>query len=74
MNTITSLPEPTKCVHCGAGIMSPHRCTYLDEETACYQWICHQCGCEFQSSIPLYPESTLRPEIVAEFLPSLIVA
>ncbi len=74
MNTITSLPEPTRCIRCGARIISPDRCTYLDEETACYQWICRNCGCEFQSSIALYPGAPLAPEIVAEFLPNLMVA
>ena len=74
MTTITSLPEACKCIRCGAQVTSPDRCTYLDEETASYLWICHKCGCEFKSSISLYPEAPLTTEIVAEFLPNLLVA
>jgi len=74
MTTITSLPEPCECIRCGARLTSPDRCTYLDEETACYLWNCHKCGCEFESSISLYPETPLTPEIVEEFLPNLLIA
>ena len=73
MTTITSLPEPCKCIRCGARLTSPDQCTYLDGETACYRWNYCKCGCEFEPSISLY-ETPLTPEIVDELLPSLLVA
>jgi len=74
MTTITSLPQPCKCIRCGAQLTSPDRCTYLDEENAWYRWVCQKCGCEFESSICLYQETPLAPEIVDAFMPSLLVA
>jgi transcription elongation factor Elf1 len=72
MTTITSLPQPCECIRCGTTLSSPARCTYLDEETVSYTWVCHKCGCEFASSTSLY-ESPLTPEIVDEFLPNLVI-
>ena len=74
MTTIVSPREFSKCVHCGGRLTSPERCTYLDEEYVCYLWACPKCGCEFETSICLYQQAPLTPEIVEEFLPNLMVA
>jgi hypothetical protein len=71
---ITSLEQPAKCIRCGGRLSAPDKCSYVDEEFVCYHWICPKCGCEFESSICLYQDAPMTPELVEEFLPNLLIA
>ncbi len=67
-------PQQSKCVRCGRRLTSPARCTYLDEEFACYLWVCPKCRCEFESSICLYQHIEALPENAETFPLGLVVA
>ena len=71
---ITSLEKSAKCIRCGGKVTSPDSCTYMDEEFVCYRWVCPKCGCAFDSSMCLYGDAAITPELVEEFLPNLLVA
>jgi transcription elongation factor Elf1 len=71
MPAIESLQQSAKCIHCGVQLTSPNRCTYVDEEFACYLWVCPKCGSEFESSICLYQDPSMMPESVEMSLSSV---
>jgi hypothetical protein len=71
---VTSLKQSAKCIRCGGRVSAPDKCANVDQEFACYRWVCPKCGCEFEASTCLLQDAPLAPEIVEKFLPDLLVA
>jgi hypothetical protein len=62
-----------RCKHCDHELTAPEWSELVTPSRMCHWWRC-RCGCKFETFEDLPTEARFQPEIVEQFLSSLIVA
>ena len=77
MTSITPLRHfdcTARCIRCGQELIAPVLSEYVGKNEVRQLFCCKNCDYEFEMLIQTDERSTLSPEIIEEFLPSLLVA
>ena len=80
MTTVDSLhgsAHPVNCDKCGESLIAPEWTEYFSEEELVLNlWSCMACGNRFETEafVGANPKSKIEGELLAAYLPSLLVA
>jgi hypothetical protein len=61
------------CQQCGDRIMAPEFSEYLCEGAIRHLWCCSKCKHQFETHVVSHVDTSLSPELLEQFLPSLVV-
>ena len=62
------------CLQCGDTLIAPEFSDRVaDSGIVRHRWCCSRCGHEFETVVQADTRSTLSPELIEQFLPSLLV-
>jgi len=62
-----------RCIECQEELIAPEWSQLASNSRICHWWKC-SCGCEFETFVDLASGEKLQPEIVEQFLSTLLVA
>ncbi|HTQ83217.1 MAG TPA: hypothetical protein VMI47_08085 [Pseudolabrys sp.] len=74
MTSVAEFRHSTTCTQCGEDLIAPERSEYVGMREIRHFWCCSNCGCEFDTLDCLPDDEKLPPELVKDFLPTLLVA
>jgi hypothetical protein len=63
-----------ECAWCGDWVIAPCLSQYVPKQTVRHLWCCSRCGHEFETSVSFGDHALLAPDLVEQFMPSLLVS